>query len=412
MVLEDLPAGVARAARHQPVGGLELDDLGPEVGEVAARQRRDPVPGQLDDADAGQRPGDRRRFRLQRLAVGGAQRRRRGLAFGPLLRLVVEPGRRQPEAGRRLAQLVRVAGQLDAAGRPRRPDEPAACAQLLLFEERRGLVDRRAGDAQLLRPLEDLGGGVLDAPAAGDVEKLLLVIGPRLAVGETGIVPKVGALEKDEVVGVPQVGHEDGPAVLALDGPGAGPAQDGALVRPSRRRPAVRRPQRFEPRHVDVLPFAGLPRPPQRAERGDGPLHPGVQLPLMAGHHQRLALRLAAEVHVAAQRPLDDLLGLPIAPGAGQPERRDRDDDEGGVVPPQVIRREAQRGGAPGWEVLDDEVGLRRQGEDPFGLGLRVERNALLVGAQVNEPAAAVEIRRPALERPRAAQRMALGAFG
>ena len=213
--------------------------------------------------------------------------------------------------------------------------EPRSLAQVVPPKKIGRDVDRPHGDAKLLRPMEDLFFGVMPAPLAQDVVELVHVIEPDLSVGESRVVDQLGPLDQHEDVGIPSREHEDHPSVLARGGVGLAASKDRSLVGPRRRGPAVRREHRLHGRDVHVLAPARSPRPPQRRQRRQCRLAAGVELWLVAGHHQRLLVAVPAEVHVPAQSVVDDLFTLPAAVRARLAEVRHRGEHDGGVAPAQ-----------------------------------------------------------------------------
>ena len=119
---------------------------------------------------------------------------------------------------------------------------------------------------------------------------------------------------------------------------------------------------------LDVLSPPGAPRLPEGGERPGRELRAGVELRLAAGDEQRRLSRVAAEVHPAAHRVVDDLGAEPARVGSLLAERAVGGVHQRGVGGAQRLVAEAglgHRGPAP---VLDEQVGCRNKGGESFGL--------------------------------------------
>ena len=133
-----------------------------------------------------------------------------------------------------------------------------------------------------------------------------------------------------------------------------------------------------------MLSPPGAPRLPEGGQRPGRELGPGVELRLVAGYEQRRLSRVAAEVHPAAHRVVDDLGAEPARVGSLLAERAVGGVHQRGVGRAQRLVAEAglgHRGPAP---VLDEQVGCSNQGVESFGLARvpRVERPGALAGVE------------------------------
>ncbi len=138
-------------------------------------------------------------------------------------------------------------------------------------------------------------------------------------------------------------------------------------------------------------------------------LHAELIAALKAGHHQRRLRRVPAEVHVAADGVVDDLVAQPVLPRPRLAEGRERGDDQPRVLLRQRRGVEAERRQPAGRERLDQHIGVARQLADALAAGrlVQVGDDRALVGVQVEMQAAGLGVRLAARERPEPAHRIA-----
>ena len=149
--------------------------------------------------------------------------------------------------------------------------------------------------------------------------------------------------------------------------------------------------QRLVHRHRHHLPFARLPRVPQRRQRAHRRVDPGDEHVLVAEQPQRRRLHVAARRRDAAQRLRHQARRLELRPRPVGAERGDVDDHQRRPPRQQRLMRQPRRRDPP---AVQHDVRFRRQ-----------FRNRLRIRRPRREPAAArkegVPQRRPRVRRER-----------
>ena len=151
--------------------------------------------------------------------------------------------------------------------------------------------------AERLRGLVDLLGGALAGPVLDQAAHLGDGGQPSLHRLEAGVVAELRPADEKQHLGA--AGLPVDPAVAATDEGGALPAPDLPLLLPGGGEPHLGGEHRLEGRDLDQLAAPAGARLPQREEGPEREVHPGVELALVAVHHQRLPRRIAAEVEVS-----------------------------------------------------------------------------------------------------------------
>ena len=343
MVLAGVEAGVVAAAGGGAGGELDLDDLGAEVGEVAAGDRSGPVVRDLDDAQAlkGGTDGDRLAATDGwGFACDRAAERVGRFGFRPGV------GPAVGAAGHRLAAAVA---------------EVLAVGEVVVGEQPGSVGHEDHRDAERLPFLGDLLHRVGRAPLADDSLDLGEVVAPAEDGLVVRVVREVGALAEDEDVLVDEEVEEVDPAVLRADEVGAGAHEDAALVRPGDGSAPVGAEHGLGGADLDLLAFAGAAGVAEGGERGERDLESGVELRLVAGDAQGLALRVTGNRPVAAEGVVGQLVGGPAGVGTAATVVVGVGDDDGGVGGGEEVEEgvllEFRQG-----KVGEDEVEVRGEG--------------------------------------------------
>ena len=250
-------------------------------------------------------------------------------------------------------------------------------------------ADGRHQLPERLRGLVDLLGGMVERPALDEAAYLGDGGPPPLHRLEARVVPELGSADEQQHLG--GAGLPVHPAVAAADEGGALPPPDLAFLLPGGGEPDLGREHRLERRDLDALSATAAARLPEREEATEREVHPGVELALMAMHHQRLPRRIAAEVEVSAHRVVDDLRAQPVRVRPGPAEGRVRHVDERRGVRRQGVVVEPARAHRGRPLRLDQD--LRVADERPQELlavwRVEVRHDALLAGVESQvEPAA------------------------
>ena len=149
----------------------------------------------------------------------------------------------------------------------------------------------------------------------------------------------------------------------------------------------------------------------QRAHDRDRAVAGRRMIGLQAQRPHRLAAGVAVDVEHPGQRRHDGVVGLEVAIRPGLPERRDRAEDQRGIVAMQVIPSKAELRDRARREAFDDHVGRSRQRADNFRAppSSQIERQRALIEIVEPEKQAAVAIGKVVDERADSAARLALG---
>ena len=410
-----------------PVGVLDFDHLGAEVGEHLPHQRPRQHPTELDDAHPLERPSSGPLPLWGRLREG-TRRRRAGARRDPpredLLVVLAERGggaRRGPvpaveqerSAGDRrrearcdldaleeatLGQMVHLHHVGDGVqGHPRRAALPEDVEPLLL---------------RVLRELRDKQGlEVFDVAVArpGVGEKLRLgPIGPTQHVLEPLPVRRLGADDAEVTVLARKMRMRRHPREPVSGAHGA----LAEMMRLHHRVAHEHRNHRLNRRDVDELALAGYVTRVERRHRRPRPVGPRHVGGLRAGQCNRLPVRRAEGVGRAGCVELVHGVGPVVAVGAVEPPRCYRQQHRVRVRLAHVVPGQAERARLLGQPVGDDHVGAGDQLAQQSAPPLRgnVERDAELAAVEVVVDAAVVG---PALkagrERPLGAGGVALG---
>ena len=142
---------------------------------------------------------------------------------------------------------------------------------------------------------------------------------------------------------------------LRADKVGAGAHEDAALVGPGDSRAPVGAEHGLGGAHLQLLPLAGAAGVAEGGEGGEGDLQAGVELRLVAGHAQRLALGVAGDRPVAAEGVVRQLVASPARIGTAAAEVVGVRDDDGGVGGAQQFEERILLEFREG-EVGEDEV--------------------------------------------------------
>ena len=410
-----------------PVGVLDLDHLGAEVGEHLSHQRPRQHPAELDDAHAFQRPRPCPRPLWERLREGTRRRRAGAHRTQPGEDLVVVLAERG--AGARRGSVAAVV-QERRAGKRRleaRRDldalEEAALGEMLHLHHVGDGVQghpRRAAlpedvEPLLLRPLGELGDEqrleVLNVAVArpGVGEKLRLgPIGPAQRVLEPLPVRRLGADDAEVTVLAREVRVRRHPREPV-------PGAHRPLAEMVRLHDGVAHEDgdhRLYRRDVDQLALAGYVTRVERRHCRPRPVGPRQVGGLRAGQRDRLPVGRAERVGRAGCVELVHGVGPVVAIGTVEPPRRDRKQHRVRVRLAHVIPGQAKHARLVGQAVGHHHVGASDQLAEQPARPLRgnVERDAELAAVEVVVDAAVVG---PALEagreRPLGAGGVALG---
>ena len=215
MMLERVASGILDAASRGPSRSLYLYDLGAEVGKIPGGQRPGPIGGNFQHPDAVQGqvftsqacPSQRRSL---------VRRERQVAARELVIRILAQAGRRTSDRRRRLTKLVWKAGEYGAPGYGMvHVLEPVSRSELLRLQQVGGVVDGSDRDPQLLPSPEYLFHGAVGAPLLEQVDDLIEVTEPPLAVREPGVIYQIGAVYQYEEGRIEIPDEEPDPAVGA-----------------------------------------------------------------------------------------------------------------------------------------------------------------------------------------------------
>ena len=337
VVLAGVEAGVVAAARGGARGQLDLDDLGAEVGEVAAGDRSGPVVRDLDDTEAREGGVGGHSFR-----TGGG----RGVAGQDAGKCIGGLG-----IGPGVGPTVGATGH----GAAFAVAEVGAVGEVVVGEQPGHIGHGRDGDTQPLRFRDDLHDGAGGAPLANDGLDLLEVVATPKDGLEVVSGGEIGAVAQQEDVLVDEEGEEVHPPVLRADKVGAGAHEDAALVGPGDGGAPVGAEHGLGGAHLQLLPLAGAAGVAEGGEGGEGDLQAGVELRLVAGHAQGLALGVAGDRPVAAEGVVRQLVASPARIGTAAAEVVGVRDDDGGVGGAQQFEERILLEFREG-EVGEDEV--------------------------------------------------------
>ncbi len=134
-------------------------------------------------------------------------------------------------------------------------------------------------------------------------------------------------------------------------------------------------------RHVDPLPPTRLFATGERRENGDRRERPREEVRDRDADLHRLAAGLARDRHEPAHGLNQEVVSRLVRARARRPVARDRAEDDARVHGRERVVAEPEPVEVAGAEVLDDDVGPRREAPHRLaaGLGLEIERDRALV---------------------------------
>ena len=347
-------SGLGRDLSRSPTpGGLDLDDVRPEIAQDSGRQGSGPDAGEVDDANTLQWSVVESTVRLDRLD-------RLGRPAADQVRDVFAA--RMP--GRRWAA-VEQEGPTGKSG----PGFSVASAPEAALPKMGVLEDlaqgRHGSDGRRdsLPHCDDLVGGVLEEPGLDRLVELPTMLGAAPVLGEAFVLHQVAESGRFEE-GLQH--HADGkgechPTVFApivTDGvPGAAlpvshPLQDVVRLGPHHGRVLMQARETLQVADFDCLASAQSISRAQRRQCADESEDPGLMQCRVAGAADRFAVRLAVEKEVPPGGLIGDLVRAPAAVRPGETVGRDVDLDEVWGFEIETARRQWIRRRA-----LDDDVG-------------------------------------------------------
>src|SRR5208283_5765865 len=316
----------------------------------------------------------------------------------------------------RVAELAAELGMLDL-------DEVATLGQLLVVEQRLGGANGGVGLAQKLRALEQLVTRIVLDPIVENFEQMLgheiaihhLLILGRVEIGSLA----VGLDPFDERGPVAERAMHDVAVAAFAHAKETAPMQSAAarlgLAALEKCTGNVLYRGRGGLLHaeVDPLAFSGAIAREQREHHGDRAVVRRRMIRLQTERTNRSVIGKAVDVEHPAQCGQHRIVRDEVAPGAGLAERRNRAEDEGGVLAMESIPAEAEPVEGAGRVALDDDVGGAGELEENISAARMVEikREGAFVEVVEPEEQAAVEMRKVVEERADAARVVAGGRF-